>query len=102
MNLHTAKLELHKKYQYNKPSCLITNTDMIKVLNELALPVYDRDNVHFKDITIKLTQQCMEKHGLSSNHFNITVGSVSKALDKEWKGRFPQLTIRRRKIGFPG
>lgn len=61
MNLHNAKLELHKKYQFNKPSCLITNTDMIKVLNELALPVYDKDNVHFKDITIKLTQQCMEK-----------------------------------------
>lgn len=55
MSLHNAKLELHNKYQYNKPSCLITNTDMIKVLNELALPVYDKDNVHFKDITIKLT-----------------------------------------------
>ncbi len=101
MSLHHSKMELNKKYQYNKPSCLITNTDMIKVLNELALPVYDKDNVHFKDITIKLTQECMRKHGLSNDHFEITVGSVNKALDKEWKGRFPQLTLRKRKGGIP-
>lgn len=61
---------------------MITNTDMIRVLNELALPVYDKDNIHFKDITIKLTQKCMEKQGISMDYFNITVGSVNKALDK--------------------
>lgn len=55
---------------------------MIRVLNELALPVYDKDNIHFKDITIKLTQKCMEKQGISMDYFNITVGSVNKALDK--------------------
>lgn len=85
---HINNLGLQDRYIiHEKKKIYIKKSDAIKIFNDYAIPLYNDENVHFKDVAKALVEKIFRKNKLS---YDLT-GKILGRLNKQWAGKYTSL-----------
>lgn len=81
-------LGLQDRYMIHKEKKIyIKKSDAIKIFNDYAIPLYEDNKVHFKDVAKALVEKIFKKNKLS---YDLT-GKIKNRLNKQWEGKYNTL-----------